>query len=107
MAPSEELRQIHRLRSIKTFRFVEDPQTGRQQKMPLEQFIPDDTDRVKSGGQTYEVQPDGSFYVPVQLAVFLTNQPDWHEGPNPFAPDPNENPVPRASARKPRTAVAA
>jgi hypothetical protein len=104
---TQELRQIHRLQSWKTFKFMEDPQTGRQTRVPVQQFVADDTDRIKSDGQTYEVQPDGSFYVPVALAEFLTRQPDWYPGPNPFPADPNENPVPRASARKPRTAVAA
>lgn len=104
MAPSEELRQIHKLRSIKTFAFVPDPRTGRQTKMPIEQYTPDDTDRIASGGETYEVQPDGSFFVPVEVAAFFVRQPDWYEGPNPFAPAEDDEERPRAAARKPKAA---
>lgn len=101
MALAGELRQIHKLRAVKTFKFMEDPQTGRQTKVPVEQFIPDDTDRITHDGETFEVQPDGSFFVPADLAEFLVRQPDWHPGPNPFAPEPVEE-RPRQAARKPK-----
>jgi hypothetical protein len=104
MAPTQELRQIHKLRSVETMKFVEDPQTGRQQKQRVQQYIPDDTDRISSDGETYEVQPDGSFFVPADLAAFLANQPDWHEGPNPFAPADKDEEKPRGVARHPKAA---
>lgn len=34
--------------------------------------------------ETYEVEADGSFRVPDDLAAFLVNQPGWYGGPNPF-----------------------
>lgn len=100
-----ETRQIHRLKAVKTFEFVKDPRTGRQTRVPVEQFVPDDTDRISHGDDVYEVRPDGSFIVPVDLAAFLVKDPDWHEGPNPFAEDLQEAEKPRAAARKPKAAA--
>lgn len=105
MAVAGELRQVHKLRALKTFKFIEDPQTGRQVRVPTEQFVSDDTDRIKSGGETYEVQPDGSFYVPADLAEFLIRQPDWHAGPNPF-PLPEVEDRPRQASRRARAVAA-
>ena len=79
------LRQIHKIRSFETMKFVEDPATGRQVQQRLQQFDVDSSDRVVHDGQVYEVQPDGSFHVPVELAEFLCRQPGWFAGPNPFA----------------------
>ena len=52
---------------------------------------------------TFEIQPDGSFDVPDELATDLCNQPGWFPGPNPFVDD---DPAPKKPARS-RTKTAA
>jgi hypothetical protein len=96
---SQELRQVHNVKSFTTVRYVEDDQ-GMTQRQVVERFAKSDTDRITYGptGETFEIAADGSFYVPVEVAEFLTRQPDWHSGPSPFAPEePVEEPKPRSS----------
>lgn len=98
-----ETRQIHHVRTIETWRYVED-EHGMMQKKPVQRFTKSDVDRITYGptGETFEVSPDGSFYLPVEVAEFMTRQPDWHPGPSPFAPDPVDE-TPRArKARAPK-----
>lgn len=55
-----------------------------------------DADRIVHGDGTYEVQPDGTFEVPDDLASFLCAQPEWERGPNPHPP---ERPPARKAAK--------
>ena len=110
MSPTvtEELRQIHKIRPVTRMVFVEDPQTGAQNRQVRHQFVEDDTDRVKgSDGRVWEVAEDKSFYVPADLAAHLCRMEGWADGPNPFY-DPDDEPAerPRAAARKPARAAA-
>ena len=99
---TQEFVQIHRMRQVTTNRFIEDPETGGQRVQQVQRFMPDDTDRISHGDDVWEIQSDRSFYVPKDVAEHLLRLPDWHAGPNPFAPEPDdEEPAPRAAARKP------
>ena len=93
--------QIHHVRTVHRYDYVED-QYGQMQRRPVDRFIRSDTDRIAHpDAGTFEVSPDGSFYVPVEVAQHFLRMPDWHEGPSPFAPEPVAE-TPRAkTARKP------
>lgn len=99
-----ELIQIHHVKTQHTHRYVED-EYGQMQRRPVDRFVKSDVDRiVHPSAGTFEVQPDGSFFVPVEVAQHYLRMPDWNEGPSPFAPDPVEE-RPRASkARAPKAA---
>lgn len=101
-----ELRQIHHVKTIRTHRYVED-ENGMMQKRPVERYARSDHDRIVYGetGETFEVAADGSFFVPVDVAVFFLRQPDWYEGPSPFAPEPVEERPRAVKARKPAAAA--
>ena len=91
--------QIHRLDTVRTQHYVVDADLG--VVLRKEQAIqPATTTAICHQGRTYEVQPDGSFMVPDDVAAFFLRMPAWHPGPSPFAPDgPASAPAPKP-ARK-------
>lgn len=101
---NEELRQVHKIQPVVRQVFVEDPQTGAQNIQQRNQFIEDSTSVVTgSDGRVWEIQPDKSFYVPLDLAAHLVRMPGWDYGPNPFYdPDDEDEDKPRSAARKPQ-----
>lgn len=98
-----EIRQVHHAQVSETFKYILDPLEGLVQR-PVRSFKPSGVDRIKYGptGETYEIQPDGSFHLPVEVANYMLRMPGWNEGPSPFAAELEDEPKPRASrARKP------
>ena len=70
--------------------FELDPATGKARHVSSTVIGPAGDDRIvvplENGKQkTYEIQPDGTFDVPVEVAERLTRMPGWHEGASPFA----------------------
>ncbi len=57
----------------------------------------------------FDIEPDGSFIVPDEVAEFLCNTPGWFEGPNPFVEEiAAENAsTPKPSRRKAKAPAAA
>lgn len=90
--------QIHHARIGDRVRFVPDPGsaidhalfpgTSHRRGMSAERYRalgPSDVHQIAHEGETYNIDPDGSFTVPEHVAAHLTRMPEWHEGPNPFA----------------------
>jgi hypothetical protein len=92
-------KQIHHTVVSHQDRYVLDPEFGAVKRRE-QVFAKSDVEQIKHGDDSYEVQPDGSFVVPAELADFMLKQPGWNEGPSPFAPEPVTDHKPRASARK-------
>ena len=90
--------QIHNVVESPTSRYVLDPDHGMVQRRELVMRA-SDVDRIKHGDDTFEVQPDGSFEVPADVAAHYLRMPGWHEGPSPFAPEHRE-PQPQPHGRK-------
>jgi hypothetical protein len=55
--------------------------------------------RIAHEGVTYEIDPDGSFDVPEEVAAVLVGKPGWYEGPNPFPAEVEAQPKPRSRAK--------
>ena len=104
-----EIVQIHHAQVTTTFKYILDPVEGMVQR-PVRSFKASGTDRITYGptGETYEIQSDGSFHVPSEVADYMLRMPGWNEGPSPFAAEMQEaEQKPRASrARKPVAAEA-
>jgi hypothetical protein len=97
-----ELVQVHHVRSVERSRYVEDAETGGVRIQRVQRFIASDTDRIAHPEYgTFEVQDDGSFYVPRPVAEHFLRQPDWHSGPSPFAPEVQDEKPKASRARKP------
>ena len=67
-----------------------DPSTGRIELRQVAQLSPAGDDRIiwpqPDGSQrTFEIQPDGSFDVPVEVAEHYLRMPGWNVGSSPFA----------------------
>ena len=90
--------QIHNVIESPTMRHVLDPALGLVQRRELVMRA-SDVDRIKHGADTFEVQPDGSFEVPAEVAAHYLRMPGWHEGPSPFAPE-HQEPQPQPQRRK-------
>jgi hypothetical protein len=49
------------------------------------------TERIQyTDGRNFEVQPDGCFYLPDDVATYFLRMPGWKEGKNPFFTTPKE-----------------
>ena len=78
--------QIHHVLVTHEDRWVVDPALGpvkRREQVTRASTV----ERLVHNGKTYEVQPDGTFDVPDDLAQFQTSRPGWFYGPSPFAPE--------------------
>jgi hypothetical protein len=99
-----EIVQIHHAHVQETMKYIVDPVEGLVQR-PVRNLRPSGTDRIKYGptGETYEIQSDGSFHLPREVADYMLRMPGWTEGPSPFAAEVEEaEHKPRASrSRKP------
>lgn len=62
-----------------------------------------DTSVISFDGVEYEVDDDGTFDVPDEVAAFFIGTPGWYEGPNPF----NEAEAEADAAKKPARKAAA
>lgn len=55
---------------------------------------------------TFEVQPDGTFHVPDEVAAHFLRMPDWNEGANPFVVEdvikPEVRKVEKAEVKEPK-----
>jgi len=90
---------IHNVQLKASYEYRIDPKRGAVRERQ-ESIIRSDTDRIVHNGETYEIDEDGNFNVPDDLAQFLTSQPDWHEGENPFPPaEEPKSKTKRTSAR--------
>ena len=89
--------QIHHVETSYEDRWVLDEQRGAVKRR--EQIMKrSSAERIVHNGETYEVEADGTFLVPDDVAAFMCRQPGWHEGPSPFSPD---EPTPTADAFTP------
>jgi hypothetical protein len=77
--------KIHSVQVKRTYGYRLDPQRGTVREAS-ESLVRSDVDRIVHNGVTYEVDGDGNFDVPSDVAEFYTRQPDWYEGDNPFPP---------------------
>jgi len=59
------------------------PRTGAS-LVRRESVTPSGTYVIQHEGKTYEIQQDGAFEVPEDVAAFYLRMPGWHEGSNPF-----------------------
>lgn len=88
--------QIHSVEETTEDRYILDPKLGAV--MRREQVMkPSDTAGISvpagvfdscPDGASFERQADGTFDVPADVAAHYVAQPGWHEGPNPFPPEP-------------------
>jgi hypothetical protein len=99
--------QIHHVQVTYEDRWVLDPQYGSVKKreeilapsgtssigVPAKQFdsCPD--------GETFEVQTDGAFHVPNDVAAYFLRMPGWREGPSPLAVEPEPTPARKTKAK--------
>jgi len=76
--------QIHQVIASEQLRHEIDPLKGsivRRDKV----LKKGDVHGISAGdGQEFEIQADGTFDVPEEVAGFFLKQPDWYPGPNPF-----------------------
>lgn len=103
-----ETRLIHHAQTTTEYKFVTDPDLGVVRK-GVQTFKRSTIDRIVFGatGATYEVGPDNTFEVPVDVAAFFLRQPDWHPGPSPFPGIPVEEKPAAVTSRKPRAKATA
>lgn len=79
-------RQIHHVQTTFKERWVLDPALGPTKRR--EQVLSrSGMQTIVRGDKVWEVQPDGSFLVDEDTANYMTNMPNWYDGPTPFAPD--------------------
>ena len=86
--------QIYTVHTEYEDRWVLDPEKGAIKKRealmkpaPTTSIsIPPKTFESCPDGETFDVQPDGSFHVPNDVGQFFCSQSDWHEGLSPFPP---------------------
>lgn len=93
-------KQIHHAVVQESFKYIIDPIEGVVQR-PVRALKSSGTTKIARDGQEYEIDPDGTFTLPADLADFLLRQPGWSEGPSPFALEAEAEEKPRAkTARK-------
>jgi hypothetical protein len=106
MATATMMRTIHHVVTRYKDRWVADPELGMVKRH--EQIMDrSGVDMLVHQGVTYEIQPDGTFLLPDDVAQFFLNQPNWFEGANPFGPE-EPTPMPeefRAPRRDPMAAA--
>ena len=84
--------QIHHVEESESEEWVLDPLRG-PIKEKRRAMKPGSVERLvvpssasRPDGETFELQPDGTFHVPQDVADFFTRMPGWHEGESPFPP---------------------
>ena len=104
--------QIHHVQVTYEDKWVLDPQHGSVKKRE-EIIAPSGTSSIGvpahqfdscPDGETFEVQSDGAFHVPDDVAAFFMRMPGWREGPSPLVDEPAAEPTP---ARKSKAKAAA
>ena len=78
--------QIYHVEEQPHNRFVMDPALGQVMRRELV-MKPSSQEKIVRGKFTYEVHPDGCFYVDEETGRYLLSRPGWHEGDNPFFAD--------------------
>lgn len=92
-----QMKQIYHVQQRTKNRHVVDPDQGMVMRSELI-MQPSGFDRIvrchRDGHQeVYELQPDGTFMVPDEVAAEHLGRPGWHEGENPFFTDVEEVPA--------------
>jgi hypothetical protein len=98
--------QIHEVQVFDVKRYEIDPERGAVLKH--DQTIKrSGTDTIAFEGETYHIEPDGSFDVPSEVAAHYCARPGWYEGPNPFIEQIESESEAEKPAPKRRTRMAA
>lgn len=91
--------KIHHVETRYEEQWVFDPVNGPGRKT-VAIYQPSSVGRIVHGGQTFEVQPDGAFELPEEVAGFFLRQPNWFRGLPPQPPEELETPRRGPRARK-------
>jgi uncharacterized protein YigE (DUF2233 family) len=83
------MRQVYHVISKKHEEWNYDPQKG-PALVIREAIEPSGATRIQyTDGRNFEVQPDGTFHLPDEVAAYFLRMPGWHEGAkNPFVDPP-------------------
>jgi hypothetical protein len=92
-------RRIYHAVTTKTEEWDFDPKRGAS-LIARESIQPSGAEIIQHGDLTFELQPDGCFELPDDVAAFYRKQPGWYEGPNPFVQKRMAEEA--AAAREPR-----
>ena len=76
---------IHQVEAHEQYEYEIDPIRGGVRRRTSDVTQQGSASAISHESGEYEIDDEGSFDVPEDVAEYFCNQPGWYRGPNPFA----------------------